>query len=294
MTQEELLAEAAITEEENKASLEQWQQREAERQAKAKVKMKRGIQGPFIRYYSYIDGPTNRQLSLRRKLVMLTDDKDGNTLHMDITDPEVLEYHQQRDIEESGIATKNLITFFPDGAGDIHNKTTANEEDPTTLPSNTNKLQHIKADGLTDRELDRLDRIPQLASWADRSPRYVKPLPCPITGKEARYREPRTNTPYATASSYEYIRNCLDHKFIWSPSLGIYTCSEGDSQGADGVPDGWDRMVLGKQPDEEDWVAPLPSWMANTTEAASSASSSHSSEHPSTGKSTRKKNRQRT
>ncbi|KAI8343310.1 YL1 nuclear protein-domain-containing protein [Chlamydoabsidia padenii] len=266
MTQEELLAEAAITEEENRASLEQWQQKEADRQAKAKIKVKRGIQGPFVRYHSITDGP--KQLVQPRKLLMIMDDQDGKLTQVDMTDPALLDYHYRRDVEDSGIATKNLITFFP------------NDD------NNTNDmLQHIKTDGLTDRELDRLDRVPQLASWADRSPRFIKPLPCPITGKEARYREPVTYTPYATAQAYENIKHCLGHNYIWSTSMGIYTGTEMDSQGADGVPEGWDRMMLGKRPGEDDWLAPFPPWMAKDI--------SHSNQQESS-KPTRKKHRQRT
>ncbi|KAI7902834.1 YL1 nuclear protein-domain-containing protein [Cokeromyces recurvatus] len=53
LTQEELLAEAAITEEKNKNSLLEWQQKEAERKENAKKKDKKEITGPFVRYYSF-------------------------------------------------------------------------------------------------------------------------------------------------------------------------------------------------------------------------------------------------
>ncbi|RCH80499.1 Vacuolar protein sorting-associated protein 72 [Rhizopus stolonifer] len=55
MTQEELLAEAVITEEKNKSSLLEWQQKEAERKANAKKIDKKGVIGPFIRYHSFTD-----------------------------------------------------------------------------------------------------------------------------------------------------------------------------------------------------------------------------------------------
>ncbi|KAI8086292.1 YL1 nuclear protein-domain-containing protein [Halteromyces radiatus] len=256
LTQEELLAEAAITEGENLASLEQWQQKEAERQAKAKVKVKRGIEGPFIRYHSFTEG-NKEERPKRRKLVMIMDDKDGNTTQMDIVDPVALEFQYRRDVEECDLATRNLITFFQ------HDDNEANNMMDDQNKMTKNKLLHINTEGLTDRELDRLDRIPSLASWADRTPRTIKPLPCPISGKEARYREPMTSTPYSNAISYTKIIDCLKHNYIWSPSLGIYTSNEADSKGAEGVPEGWERMVLGKQSTmEQDWEAPFPSWLA--------------------------------
>jgi vacuolar protein sorting-associated protein 72 len=56
LSQQELLAEAAITEEKNKHSLLEWQQKEAERKENAKQKEKKSITGAFVRYYSFADG----------------------------------------------------------------------------------------------------------------------------------------------------------------------------------------------------------------------------------------------
>lgn len=55
LSQEELIAEAMITEEKNMSSLLEWQQKEEERQANAKVKEKRELEGPYIRYHSYTE-----------------------------------------------------------------------------------------------------------------------------------------------------------------------------------------------------------------------------------------------
>ncbi|CAO3597430.1 unnamed protein product [Absidia cylindrospora] len=289
LTQEELLAEAAITEEENRVSLEQWQQREAERQAKAKVKVKRGIQGPFIRYHSFTDGAT-KDRPQQRKLVMIMDDDHGNTTQLDITDPTVLDFHYRRDVQECDISAKNLITFFPGNDSDIQNATT-DDDNATSDELGTNKLKHVKTEGLTDRELDKLDRIPQLASWSDRSARTIKPLPCPITGKETRYREPMTYTPYADAPSYLNIINCMKHRYIWSPSLGLYVGNESDKQGAEGVPDGWERMMEGKRPEEDDWNKPFPQWMPTVSKESSPP---HIEQQQNDTKPTRKRQRQRT
>ncbi|ORE06328.1 YL1-domain-containing protein [Rhizopus microsporus var. microsporus] len=55
LTQEELLAEAAVTEEKNKSSLLEWQKKESERKANAKIKGDKELSGPFIRYHSFIE-----------------------------------------------------------------------------------------------------------------------------------------------------------------------------------------------------------------------------------------------
>ncbi|KAH9850570.1 YL1 nuclear protein-domain-containing protein [Lenzites betulinus] len=50
---------------------------------------------------------------------------------------------------------------------------------------------------------------------------------CPITGKAARYLDPRTNIPYADLDAYRVISAILRHDIIWSPALGCYVSKEG-------------------------------------------------------------------
>ncbi|KAG5636002.1 hypothetical protein H0H81_009429 [Sphagnurus paluster] len=45
---------------------------------------------------------------------------------------------------------------------------------------------------------------------------------CPITGRQARYRDPRTGVPYADAHAYRVLTRLLNHEFAWSPALGCY------------------------------------------------------------------------
>ncbi|KAI9305151.1 YL1 nuclear protein-domain-containing protein [Cunninghamella echinulata] len=312
-TQEELLAEAAKTEEENRASLLQWQQKEAERQEKSKIQVKRGIEGPFIRYHSFTDGTINDRPK-QKKLIMLTDDddddggggdgdeKDMNEDHenkvkqIEITDPMALDHQYQLNVLESNIESRNLITFFSPSfenkddpihqqqqlqisSNTNHINNNENNENHTKDNDNNNdlhkeiprnKLKHININGLTDREIDKLDIIPALASWIEKAPRAIKPIPCPITGKEARYCDPITTTPYATKEAYTIIQDCLQHKYIWSPSLGIYVGNEQDPNGALGVLDGWDRMIKGKKEGSDDWVPPYPSWLTHSKESSPS------------------------
>ncbi|KAI8141065.1 YL1 nuclear protein-domain-containing protein [Fennellomyces sp. T-0311] len=225
LTQEELLAEAAITEQENKASLEQWQQREAERKAKAKKQDKKRMVGPFVRYTSYTQDPDKRPK--RRKIVMISM-KDDQNVQEEITDAAAIAWQEKRDMEQSETMGRNLISFMN------------NDQEP----------KPVTVAGLSDRDLDRTDLIPELASWVDRPSRPVKPILCPITGLAARYLDPETKVPYANVEAYKVIRKCLSHKEGWSAEHRIYV---GAPAAANGVPEGWERAMVGKRHDQVDW-----------------------------------------
>lgn len=291
-TQEELLAEAAKTEEENRASLLQWQQKEAERQAKSKIQVKRGIEGPFIRYHSFTDGTIDDRPKPRKLIMLMDEDEDDGddennskedhhvrkVKQVEVTDPAALDHQYQLDVLHSDIESRTFITFIT-SEDDINkhkqqleinsneNNNENNEDhqhknnnDSSDIPKN--KLPHIHTNGLTDREIDKLDIIPALASWSEKSPRTIKPLSCPITGKEALYRDPITTSPYANKSAYQAIKDCLHHKYIWSPSLGMYIGKEDDLDGALGVLDGWDKILKGKKEGTKDWDGDsCPSWL---------------------------------
>ncbi|KAI0324453.1 hypothetical protein GY45DRAFT_1262825 [Cubamyces sp. BRFM 1775] len=50
---------------------------------------------------------------------------------------------------------------------------------------------------------------------------------CPITGRPARYLDPRTNVPYADLEAYRVLSGVLRHEYVWSPILGCYVAREG-------------------------------------------------------------------
>lgn len=70
------MAEAALTEEKNKSSLLEWQQKEAERKESAKHKEKRGIAGPLVRYHSFADEYGTQLMG--RNLITFVDKKTNN------------------------------------------------------------------------------------------------------------------------------------------------------------------------------------------------------------------------
>lgn len=221
MTQEELLAEAEITERKNRESLEQWQQKEAEKKAKAKKKEANKIKGPFVRYYSYTDGRPD-QRPKRRKIIMISSTPEGKNVQTEITDPEAIAWQEKLDFEDSDMVGRNLISFLdyrPEGQ---------------TSESLT---------GLSDRDLDKADLIPMLEPWSHRPSRPANPIYCPVTGLPARYRHPKTLIPYANAEAYKVIQACLNHDMVWYADMGIFV---GEPCGATGVPDNWEQAMRGQ------------------------------------------------
>lgn len=213
LTQEELLAEAKITEEKNKNSLLEWQQKEAERKENSKKKDKEGISGPFVRYYSFADGCSQDRPKLR-KLVLLREDQEGNTESESITDKEIMDWQMRKDLDDSDLMGRNLITF-------VESDTDPNEE------------IHLNKSG---EDLDRVDLIDQLSGWLEKCPKPNKPIVCPITGELAKYRDPHTNVPYANLQAYKTLKDCQNHQMNWSSLSGLYL---GNLPSAEGVPKGW-------------------------------------------------------
>jgi vacuolar protein sorting-associated protein 72 len=228
LTQQELLAEAAITEEQNKDSLLEWQQKEAERKENAKKKDKKGITGPFVRYHSFVDGLYDSQMHAEEQEEK--EETDGNTetenTTMDgksaVTAEEEQEQGQVSNMDLDATTTqlmgRNLITFveYPNG-----------EQNQDLLQTSDNNLELV-------------DLVDQLSSWLEKAPKPNKPILCPITGELAKYRDPHTNVPYANIQAYNTIKACLYHEMNWSSSNGLYL---GNLPSADGVPEGWDSLM---------------------------------------------------
>ena len=54
---------------------------------------------------------------------------------------------------------------------------------------------------------------------------------CPITGRPARYLDPRTNVPFADTQAYDTLTKLLSRQqFVWSETLGCYTGTEGGTR----------------------------------------------------------------
>ncbi|TDL22288.1 hypothetical protein BD410DRAFT_788533 [Rickenella mellea] len=63
--------------------------------------------------------------------------------------------------------------------------------------------------------------------FAGKSRPYGRPVTyCPITGRPAPYRDPRTGVPYANANAYRVLTRVLSHEYVWNVSNGCYTGAE--------------------------------------------------------------------
>ncbi|KAI8072516.1 YL1 nuclear protein-domain-containing protein [Gongronella butleri] len=230
LTQEELLAEAAVTEEENRASLEQWQRLEEERQSKAKVKVKKQIEGPVVRFHSFTEGSERPK---ERRMILISDDAHGKNTATEMNDIDAAmeaPFHSNRTGE---MQARNLITFFTNGLPPL------DKSDDHPHPT-----KQIDTAGLSDQQLDQLDLIPSLAVWAHRPPRPVQPILCPLTGKPAKYRDPVTKIPYHDVHAYATLKDLTRNKYTWSPAHGVYTHhQETDANGAHGVPANWATLI---------------------------------------------------
>ena len=45
---------------------------------------------------------------------------------------------------------------------------------------------------------------------------------CPITGQPAKYRDPRTNVPFANVGAYDVLTKVIDRGYVWCSALGCY------------------------------------------------------------------------
>jgi vacuolar protein sorting-associated protein 72 len=69
---------------------------------------------------------------------------------------------------------------------------------------------------------------------------------CPITGLTAKYLDPATGIPFANARAYRTIQGLVKHRYVWSEAMGCYVGDEERTEGATGVPGGWEEAVVGK------------------------------------------------
>lgn len=51
---------------------------------------------------------------------------------------------------------------------------------------------------------------------------------CPMTGRPAIYRDPRTGVPFANVGAFKTLTQILSHEHIWSEELRCYTTERRD------------------------------------------------------------------
>jgi len=78
-------------------------------------------------------------------------------------------------------------------------------------------------------------------------PAVRKPTSCPITGLTAKYLHPASGIPFANMAAYRTIEALLRHQYVWSEGMGCYIGDEERTEGATGVPSGWDGAIAGRK-----------------------------------------------
>lgn len=179
LTQSELLEEAKRTERENLASLEAYARLEAE---KKKVKEKVNIiQGPFIRFHSIT-------------MPLISEFPDPVKVKMEEDQNKVVDIKNNA---EATTAEQNINTENP-----LADKQSA-------LPGATKDLTNLAEPQKYSRNfLIFTDTLNYPSGFfPSKKPRRPKKRFCPITGLPAKYMDPVTGTPYATAQAFRVIRN---------------------------------------------------------------------------------------
>ena len=61
---------------------------------------------------------------------------------------------------------------------------------------------------------------------------------CPLTGRPAIYRDPRSGVPYANVEAYQTLSKIIAHEYIWNEELQCYTASDRSLQIEEEADDG--------------------------------------------------------
>ncbi|GAA6062170.1 hypothetical protein JCM10212_005125 [Sporobolomyces blumeae] len=246
LTQADLIAEALETEEVNRAALLAFYAAEEDRREAERVAgMRYEIIGPKLTFLSRTEGAREKQNKGKGK------QEAGRRRMIEV-------------LGESG--QKGWKGGIANGNGGIENGTTTDgqydENDPPVLPKDDSRQplpidEPVDTVASTRSSLDKRDAndpMPWTRNWlvfdqfeGTRAEEYEalfgdhvdwsQPLPprgdrkvthCALTGRPARYRDPRTHAPFASLEAYQVLHSIVDAQaFIWSDSLGAYTGTSG-------------------------------------------------------------------
>ncbi|CAG8465033.1 2308_t:CDS:10 [Funneliformis mosseae] len=172
-TQEELLAQAKITEEKNLASLRAYEVKEAEKKKTVGKLNKIRITGPFIRQISYVCSDDKRNKKRPRLVTEVSTDEDGNKvtreIHSEIDENNTNNMsvtNDQEEKEQESREARNLIIF---------------------------------------KDFDKKLEAELFQEWKI-NPKEIEKAICPITGEPAKYRDPKSGVPYANMDAYKRLQ----------------------------------------------------------------------------------------
>ncbi|KAJ3299756.1 Vacuolar protein sorting-associated protein 72 [Borealophlyctis nickersoniae] len=216
LTQEEKLAEAVETERINTESLRTLQQLEEENKRKLARKVV-PLVGPMIQFRSFrepvrSDGQVP-QISDDEALLIDVDDETAQ-IYAEVGADGPLEA-EGRSAKISGEGMQPMDVDAPDG----DNTTSTGAQTELDREAGSEKS---KEDGV-ERTLVSFLHFTEdpFEKWARKPSRPEKSL-CPITGLPARFKDPKTNVPYATKEAYSVIQQIAQQHYAWSPIVHAY------------------------------------------------------------------------
>ncbi|GAA5969564.1 hypothetical protein JCM21900_002346 [Sporobolomyces salmonicolor] len=253
LTQADLIAEALETEEVNRAALLAFYAAEEDRREAERIAgMRYEIIGPKLTFLSRCEGrpekpkgkgkgkegeevQENKHESGRRRMIEVLGETGmkgwkGGVAASEATSPSVadspapLPPAPAPSVSESYSGTP--FPCAPSSTSQI-NRPTSTQPDPSTpQPFARNYLIFDQCEGSTEaEELEAL--FGDHNDWSKAKPQAAATT-CPITGLPARYRDPRTFTPYATLPAFRTLNSLVDaQSFVWSDALGAYTGTSG-------------------------------------------------------------------
>jgi hypothetical protein len=227
MTQEELLAEAKITEQLNLASLQAFKQMEAEK--KKVLKKKEGIIGPYIRYHSFPEKiatgkPVIQVLAEKRNIGNEKPSTTGAAVQGQAGKRKVLK------LDPKKVCARNMVTFIGFSEDDF----------PLEYWDLQEPCKYLSPGYIAKKNC--------LTSERAVDPEPPRPI-CPITGLPAKYRDPKTGVPYANIEAYKILQQVAQHKFVWSELLSAY-CQRADQLAANRTPTGFRTVAAGEAYEE--------------------------------------------
>ncbi|KAI8823713.1 YL1 nuclear protein-domain-containing protein [Fimicolochytrium jonesii] len=211
LTQEEKLEEAKETERINLASLQKILE------AEVVTRMRRGqrdtqLVGPLIRIRSFSvkvfemgeAGPSKETHVEDSTIAMDVDTSPPTAGEARALEPALestMELADESAMEASSMQHEDTMENSPD------QQTLVPREEPSLYGRSTVTFQGFQDD--------------PLKAWQDQPTAPSKPV-CPITGLEARYRDPRTLIPYATKDAYAILKRLINAEYAWSPVVQAY------------------------------------------------------------------------
>ncbi|CAB4393053.1 YL1-domain-containing protein [Rhizophagus irregularis] len=195
-TQEELLAQAKITEEKNLASLHAYEIKEAEKKRTVTKLNKVRINGPFIRQISYVCGDDK----INKKPRLITEvpaNEDENNV--------TIEIHDAKD-------TNNI-----------------NSQNGQEVSSDNLECKRNTKNLIIFKDFDRKHEAELFQEWRTK-PQEVEKAICPITGEPAKYKDPKSGVPYANLEAYKKLQQILRHEYLWSSEKGTFVIKSFNSK----------------------------------------------------------------